>query len=359
MNYYELLEISPSASIEVIRNAYKTLAKKYHPDTYKGDGAFAEEKMKLLNEAISVLEDEGKRKEYNTINGLTQSGDYSEYGRANMLNVDENGESIFFSYGDAGDSDDFAMQGGDDASYMDIIDNFIKNSEPGKKSRKKAETEQWEGQSAETEPFENYPIDDRDEQEEFAASPQNHGEYGVDSADVDFESFSDEGEPKIVSDGKKNFDGNKIYWIVVAFLITGVIFCGAMIFRYIDFENIQQLFSAAKPKTEETTGETTDEISESAATIQDPSENEGQPTTAEVVFMTEETLDIESETEKESGETTEQTTEPTQIPTTSAKPTQTPTTSPPPLPATNPPATNPPATEPPTLPPTVTEAGEP
>jgi len=53
MNYYDLLEISPSASVEVIRNAYKTLAKKYHPDTYRGDTSFAEEKMKLLNEAIS------------------------------------------------------------------------------------------------------------------------------------------------------------------------------------------------------------------------------------------------------------------------------------------------------------------
>ena len=99
MNYYELLEISSSASVEVVRNAYKTLAKKYHPDTYGGDASFAEEKMKLLNEAVSVLEDEGKRSEYDRINGIN-SMPRAGYGKDSMIDVDENGEPIFFSYAD-------------------------------------------------------------------------------------------------------------------------------------------------------------------------------------------------------------------------------------------------------------------
>lgn len=70
MNYYELLEVSSTASAEVIKNAYKTLAKKYHPDTYKGDSSFAEEKMKLLNEAIAILSDEEKRADYDSANGI-------------------------------------------------------------------------------------------------------------------------------------------------------------------------------------------------------------------------------------------------------------------------------------------------
>ena len=78
MNYYELLEVSPSASVEVIKNAYKTLAKKYHPDTYGGDKTFAEEKMKALNEAMSILESEEKRREYNLVNGLYR--DAENYG---------------------------------------------------------------------------------------------------------------------------------------------------------------------------------------------------------------------------------------------------------------------------------------
>ena len=32
-DYYRILEISPSASVEVIKASYRALAKKYHPDT--------------------------------------------------------------------------------------------------------------------------------------------------------------------------------------------------------------------------------------------------------------------------------------------------------------------------------------
>lgn len=64
MNYYEILEISQNASPEVIQNAYKTLAKKYHPDVYQGDKSLAEEQMKQINEAYEVLSDPQKRMEY-------------------------------------------------------------------------------------------------------------------------------------------------------------------------------------------------------------------------------------------------------------------------------------------------------
>ena len=66
MNYYDILEISQNASPEVIQNAYKTLAKKYHPDVYQGNKAEAEERMKLLNEAYEVLSDPKKRMEYDS-----------------------------------------------------------------------------------------------------------------------------------------------------------------------------------------------------------------------------------------------------------------------------------------------------
>lgn len=64
MNYYELLQVSENASDEVIKMAYKALVKKYHPDTFKGDKAFAEEKTKEINEAYDVLSDPVKRQEY-------------------------------------------------------------------------------------------------------------------------------------------------------------------------------------------------------------------------------------------------------------------------------------------------------
>lgn len=52
IDYYEVLEVSPKASLEVIQNAYRTLAKKWHPDGKSPDfAALCEKKMKLLNEA--------------------------------------------------------------------------------------------------------------------------------------------------------------------------------------------------------------------------------------------------------------------------------------------------------------------
>ncbi|MHB1154155.1 MAG: J domain-containing protein [Eubacteriales bacterium] len=57
MNYYEILEVSEKASDEVIKNAYKALVKKYHPDTYTGDKNFADKKIKEINNAFETLSD--------------------------------------------------------------------------------------------------------------------------------------------------------------------------------------------------------------------------------------------------------------------------------------------------------------
>lgn len=62
---YDILEVSKKASKEVIEKAYRTLAKKYHPDLQEEkDRAYAEEKMKKINEAYDILSNEEKRNEY-------------------------------------------------------------------------------------------------------------------------------------------------------------------------------------------------------------------------------------------------------------------------------------------------------
>ena len=64
-NYYEKLEINKKASKEVIEKAYKVLVKKYHPDLYTGQKKnYAEEKLKEINEAYSVLTDEFMKEQY-------------------------------------------------------------------------------------------------------------------------------------------------------------------------------------------------------------------------------------------------------------------------------------------------------
>ena len=64
-NFYDILEVSRFASSEVIEKAYKTLAKKYHPDLQPEElKKDAENNMKKLNEAYEVLSNENKRKDY-------------------------------------------------------------------------------------------------------------------------------------------------------------------------------------------------------------------------------------------------------------------------------------------------------
>ena len=64
LNYFEILNVSISAEPEVIKASYRTLAKKYHPDSYKGSKESAEKKMAQINEAYQVLSDDRLRAEY-------------------------------------------------------------------------------------------------------------------------------------------------------------------------------------------------------------------------------------------------------------------------------------------------------
>lgn len=62
-DYYEVLGVSKTASDDELKKAYRTLAKKYHPDLNGGDKE-CEEKFKEVNEAYDVLSDPQKRARY-------------------------------------------------------------------------------------------------------------------------------------------------------------------------------------------------------------------------------------------------------------------------------------------------------
>ena len=62
-DYYEVLGVSKDASDADIKKAYRSLAKKYHPDMNPGDKE-AEAKFKEANEAYDVLSDADKRQKY-------------------------------------------------------------------------------------------------------------------------------------------------------------------------------------------------------------------------------------------------------------------------------------------------------
>lgn len=72
MDYYKILGVSAQAEEEQIKQAYRRLAKKYHPDLNPNDSE-AEEKFKNVVEAYEILGDTDKRKEYDL--KRTKTGD--------------------------------------------------------------------------------------------------------------------------------------------------------------------------------------------------------------------------------------------------------------------------------------------
>jgi len=101
-DYYEILEVSRSASAEEIKKAYRKVAMKHHPDRNQGDKE-SEELFKEATEAYEVLGDLEKRKIYDRfgLEGLRSSG-YSGPGNPN---------DIFSNFGDIF-GDLFGMGGG-------------------------------------------------------------------------------------------------------------------------------------------------------------------------------------------------------------------------------------------------------
>lgn len=65
-DYYQILGIEKNAEQQQVKEAYRHLAFKYHPDRNQGNPKASEE-MKTVNEAYAVLSDPAKRREYDAL----------------------------------------------------------------------------------------------------------------------------------------------------------------------------------------------------------------------------------------------------------------------------------------------------
>ena len=95
-DYYEILEVTKSATADEIKKAYRKMAIKFHPDKNPGDKA-SEEKFKEAAEAYEVLSDANKKQKYDQFGHAGLGGNQGfGGGGAGGFNM----EDIFSQFGD-------------------------------------------------------------------------------------------------------------------------------------------------------------------------------------------------------------------------------------------------------------------
>lgn len=112
IDYYKVLEIDKNASEKDIKNAYRKLARKYHPDLNPNDEE-ANKKFQQLNEANEVLSDPEKRKKYDKYGENWQHGEAYEQQARQQANQQAGGFGGYAGFGGAqgyGDDEGFGSE---------------------------------------------------------------------------------------------------------------------------------------------------------------------------------------------------------------------------------------------------------
>ena len=72
-DFYAVLGVSPDASADQVKKAYRKLARQHHPDANAGDDE-AERRFKEVGEAYAVLSDPEQRQQYDAVRAMARGG---------------------------------------------------------------------------------------------------------------------------------------------------------------------------------------------------------------------------------------------------------------------------------------------
>jgi len=111
-DYYQVLGVTPKATDEEIKKAFRTLARKYHPDVAK-DKKSAEEKFKEINEANEVLSNPESRRKFDQLGADWKTGSRPPPGR---------GGSQPAGGASRGGADEFRFEG---TGFSDFFEQFF------------------------------------------------------------------------------------------------------------------------------------------------------------------------------------------------------------------------------------------
>ena len=147
VNYYDVLGVARDAGGKEIRQAYRKLARQYHPDVNPGDSG-AEEKFKQINEAHGVLSDSEKRSKYDKYGDRWMQADRIEEAEAQARNRGRSGyhfyntgdfdpASVRFDIGGMGGTGGMGSVGSDD--IFDRLFNNLGSERPARPGPRPAE----------------------------------------------------------------------------------------------------------------------------------------------------------------------------------------------------------------------------
>ncbi len=121
-DFYAVLGVAKDADSAAIKKAYRTLAKKYHPDRNPDDAAAAE-KFKEIGEAYAVLSDAKERQQYDAIRSMAGGGARFTSGTGGGAGAGF--EDIFSSmFGGGGGNVRFTTSGGADPAIDELLRQF-------------------------------------------------------------------------------------------------------------------------------------------------------------------------------------------------------------------------------------------